>query len=101
MRTTVQFMVVAVIGLGSSTAAVAREALLSDDSIRTRMIHDSVAAYSGNCPCPYSTKRNGRRCGGNSAYSRPGGQSPLCYPQDITPAMIDRYRKSHSPPAAR
>jgi hypothetical protein len=24
--------------------------------------------------------RNGRACGGRSAYSRPGGAAPLCYP---------------------
>nr|WP_312795593.1 SOS response-associated peptidase family protein [Tianweitania sp.] len=23
--------------------------------------------------------RNGRRCGGRSAYNRPGGRSPVCY----------------------
>lgn len=37
------------------------------------------AAYRGRCDCPYDRMRNGRRCGGNSAYSRPGGRSPICY----------------------
>lgn len=36
-------------------------------------------AYVGRCDCPYDLMRNGRRCGGNSAYSRPGGRSPVCY----------------------
>lgn len=66
---------------------------LTDDEIRKLLIQRSIAAYSGNCPCPYSVMRNGRRCGGNSAYSKPGGASPLCYPTDVTAAMIDRYRK--------
>lgn len=35
--------------------------------------------YVGVCDCPYDRMRNGRRCGGNSAYSRPGGRSPVCY----------------------
>lgn len=35
--------------------------------------------YVGTCDCPYDRMRNGRRCGGNSAYSRPGGRSPICY----------------------
>jgi uncharacterized protein YraI len=35
--------------------------------------------YVGTCDCPYDQMRNGRRCGGNSAYSRPGGRSPACY----------------------
>jgi len=38
--------------------------------------------------------RNGRRCGGNSAYSKPGGASPLCYARDVTDEMVERYRKS-------
>lgn len=35
--------------------------------------------YVGRCDCPYDMMRNGRRCGGNSAYSRPGGRNPVCY----------------------
>ena len=35
--------------------------------------------YVGTCDCPYDMMRNGRRCGGNSAYSRPGGRNPACY----------------------
>lgn len=35
--------------------------------------------YIGTCDCPYDRMRNGRRCGGNSAYSRPGGRNPICY----------------------
>lgn len=33
----------------------------------------------GRCDCPYDLMRNGRLCGGRSAYSRPGGRSPICY----------------------
>lgn len=39
-------------------------------------------AYVGTCDCPYDRKRNGARCGGTSAYSRPGGRSPVCYVGD-------------------
>ncbi|MDM7850171.1 SH3 domain-containing protein [Pseudochrobactrum kiredjianiae] len=35
--------------------------------------------YVGTCDCPYDLMRNGRRCGGRSAYSRPGGRNPQCY----------------------
>ncbi|MBA8862481.1 hypothetical protein FHW19_004227 [Ochrobactrum anthropi] len=35
--------------------------------------------YIGTCDCPYDVMRNGRSCGGRSAYSRPGGRSPVCY----------------------
>ncbi|MCJ8323301.1 MAG: SH3 domain-containing protein [Rhizobiales bacterium] len=36
-------------------------------------------AYYGTCDCPYDRASNGSRCGGRSAYSRPGGRSPICY----------------------
>ncbi|MGC0053689.1 SH3 domain-containing protein [Brucella pituitosa] len=35
--------------------------------------------YVGTCDCPYDLMQNGRLCGGRSAYSRPGGRSPVCY----------------------
>ena len=56
---------------------------------------DSIAAYqtSGRpCACPYNSARNGSACGGRSAYSRPGGAAPLCYPQDVTGAMVAAWR---------
>jgi hypothetical protein len=40
------------------------------------------AAVSGSCDCPYDTDRRGRSCGARSAYSRPGGSSPVCYVSD-------------------
>ena len=45
------------------------------------------------CACPDDSMRNGRACGARSAYSRPGGASPLCYPSDVTAAMIEAYRQ--------
>lgn len=66
---------------------------LSDTEIRDLLIRESIATYPGNCPCPYSVNRAGRRCGATSAYSKPGGYSPLCYPTDVTQDMIDRFRR--------
>jgi hypothetical protein len=34
-----------------------------------------------------------RACGSRSVLSRPGGAAPLCYPTDVTPAMIESYRQ--------
>jgi hypothetical protein len=68
----------------------------SDADARQAIIRESIASYPGNCPCPYNTDRAGRSCGRRSAYSRPGGYSPICYDTDVTPAMIDEYRRSHS-----
>jgi hypothetical protein len=36
-------------------------------------------AYTGRCDCPYDRMRNGRRCGGNSAWSKPGGRQSVCF----------------------
>lgn len=67
---------------------------LTDAQIRQILIDESIAAYPGNCPCPYSTMSNGRKCGRRSAYSKPGGESPLCYPKDVTDEMVAGYREA-------
>jgi hypothetical protein len=64
----------------------------TDAQIRQRLIRQSIAAYGGSCACPYNVDRGGRRCGGRSAWSRPGGAAPLCYARDVTPAMIRASR---------
>ena len=56
----------------------------SDAEIRAFLVEQSIASYSGSCPCPFSTDRAGRRCGARSAWSRPGGASPRCYPADVS-----------------
>lgn len=74
-------------------AAVAER--VSDDEVRQRIIAESIANYSGSCACPYNRARGGSRCGERSAYSRPGGASPLCYPQDVSDGLVKRYRQRH------
>lgn len=66
---------------------------LTDGQVAQRLIADSIANYPGNCPCPYNRARNGSACGRRSAYSKPGGYSPLCYQSDVTPQMIQEYRR--------
>lgn len=78
----------ALLGNGSALA-------LSDNAVRQAIIHESLATYPGNCPCPYNTDRAGRSCGRRSAYSRPGGYAPICYESQVTPQMITDYRRSH------
>jgi len=67
----------------------------SDAQVKQQIIRQSIAAYPGPCPCPYSVMRNGRSCGGRSAYSRPGGAAPICYPADIGQAEVAAWRDSH------
>lgn len=68
------------------------EPVIPDLEIARLLVRMSQAGYSGNCPCPWNTDRAGRRCGARSAYSRPGGRSPLCSETDVTPYMIAAYR---------
>ena len=64
---------------------------LSTEQIKQQIIKESISSYPGNCPCPYNKDRAGRNCGRRSAYNRAGGYSPVCYPNDITPAMIKEF----------
>ncbi len=66
--------------------------VLSDAAIVARLIALDAAAYSGNCRCPENRDRAGRRCGARSAYSKPGGWSPLCYPGDVSRKAIADFR---------
>ncbi|MBX9801648.1 MAG: hypothetical protein K2Y04_02665 [Caulobacteraceae bacterium] len=68
---------------------------ISDAQVRQAIIRQSIASYSGSCPCPYSTARNGSNCGGRSAYSRPGGEAPICYASDVSAAQVTVYRRSN------
>jgi hypothetical protein len=77
----------------ATAAAETKQPKLTDAQIRRILISESRAAYDGNCPCPYDTDRAGRRCGKRSAYSREGGEAPLCFDHDVTKEMIAEYRK--------
>lgn len=76
-----------------AAAQSSKSAQKSDAEIKQEIIALSIAGYSGSCPCPYNTDRGGRRCGARSAYSRKGGAAPLCYPDDVTPAMVKAHRQ--------
>jgi hypothetical protein len=70
----------------------------TDAEVRKAIIQQSIAAYNATghpCACPYQSDRAGRSCGGRSAYSRPGGASPLCYSQDVTDRMVADWRRTH------
>jgi len=59
---------------------------LSKTEIADKIIDQSVSSYKrshGNCPCPFSRAKNGSKCGKRSAWSKPGGQEPICYRKDV------------------
>lgn len=84
------------IAIFSAPRLAAQTQAPTDEEIKEILIRESIARYSGSCPCPYNRDRAGRRCGKRSAYSRPGGASPICYPNDVSPAMIERYKTRNS-----
>jgi hypothetical protein len=85
-------IIAAAAAFAAALSIAAPAAAQTDGQIRQRLIRQSIAAYSGSCPCPYSRDRAGRSCGGRSAYSRPGGAAPLCFARDVTPTMIRAAR---------
>lgn len=87
-----KFAILAFTGLSLATATQPAFARQSDAQIKRHIIEESISDYSGSCPCPYNVDRAGRRCGGRSAYSRPGGYSPKCYPSDVSSAEVATYR---------
>ena len=83
------------------TQSTTKEAL-TDAAIIALIIAGSIAIYKATgrpCACPSDTMKNGRACGGNSAYMRPGGARPLCFAKDVTLEMIKAYRATKAIPA--
>lgn len=70
--------------------------MVATSVIVARLLAESRASYPGNCACPDDVDKRGHRCGARSAYSRPGGYAPLCYPRDVTAEMIAEYRKTQT-----
>lgn len=73
-------------------------------AIIAALIAASVAAYLAMgrpCACPYSSMRNGGSCGNRSAWSKPGGFKPLCYPTDITDVIFANWLKDKKLPPLR
>jgi hypothetical protein len=72
------------------------EAVLTAAAVAAIIVQASRDQYHAGgrpCACPDDSMRNGRACGGRSAYSRPGGAAPLCYSSDVPAAMIESYRQ--------
>jgi hypothetical protein len=88
-RIALVFAVVSVLALSTAWTQTRK----TDAQIKQDIIAASIAEYRGSCPCPYNRDRARRSCGKRSAYSRPGGATPLCYEKDVSQKMVDDYRK--------
>lgn len=87
----VLFVVVGLLPLQESLARTP----LNDAQIKQKIIAESIAAWPGNCACPFNVARNGSHCGKRSAWSRPGGYSPICYADEVSAQMIETWREKH------
>jgi hypothetical protein len=89
-------MMLAVVTSTDVWAQSPKSGALSDADVVALIVKQSRDDYyrTGHpCACPDDHMRNGNRCGAVSAYIRPGGAHPLCSAADVTPDMIDQYRR--------
>jgi hypothetical protein len=78
------------IGVGP-TAAQTFNCQIPVPTLKDRLIAESIARYPGNCACPYNRDARGRSCGKRSAWNKPDGYSPLCFPEDVTADMVREF----------
>jgi len=80
----------------ASPSSRAAQGTLTDAQIAAHIVTQSRANYHASgrpCACPDDLASNGSRCGQRSAYSRPGGAEPYCYPSDVPRSAIEAYRR--------
>jgi hypothetical protein len=68
---------------------------LSEAAIAAAIVEGSRQSYYATgrpCACPEDRTASGRKCGGNSAYSRAGGAHVFCYPSDVPASLIEKRR---------
>jgi len=68
---------------------------LSDDRVRQAIMRESQAHYPSRCVCRYQTQDSNRRsCKGRHEVIKTK-PVPLCYPAQISEAMIRKWRQRH------
>lgn len=87
--------VATLLALGFVCLPATAKSSVSDDQVKQAIIDESIADYPGVCACPYNSARNGSSCGRRSAWSKPGGYSPICYKKEVTQDMIKDWRERH------
>lgn len=88
--------VVLTLSLTIATPSFAKKPGLSVEQVKQLIIEESISEYPGPCACPFNRASNGSKCGKRSAWSKPGGYSPVCYKDEVTKEMVDDWRKRNS-----
>lgn len=79
----------------SVNTLVAKISIFSVQQVKNFFILEFVSHYPGNYSCPYSSARKGSRCGGRSAWSRAGGDAPICFESEVSKEMNRTWRSQH------
>ena len=69
------FVCIVTLAVAFGQSSKTDKAQKTDAQIKQEIIKQSLASYTGSCPCPYNVDRAGRMCGRRSAYSKSGGAS--------------------------
>lgn len=75
----------------AAAPAVARAPASTDDAAKAAVVKRCAEIYhsSGHpCACPSDPMRNGGACAHRSAHDRPGGASPVCSADEVTPELL-------------
>ena len=67
----------------------------TDNAIKDQIIRECRDLYhrtTDPCACPHDRAKDGRSCRGHSAYELPGGATPFCFRNDVSPSDIARNR---------
>ena len=91
----VRLAVIALVLLVSTQAMMARsleqERPASNGTAAEAVVKRCADIYhsSGHpCACPSDSMRNGQACGHRSAHDKPGGASPVCSVEEVTPDLL-------------
>jgi hypothetical protein len=68
---------------------------MTDEQVREVFVRESVASYSGQCPCPYSNDAKGDPCGARSAWSKSGGKKLICFTHEVSDQQVREFRQRH------
>lgn len=94
LRSCRYFLLILLAGMGTSAADQTAD-IMPDSEVKKEIIEESMEAYAGSCPCPYSRTKKGALCGKRSAWSKAGGESPICYAEEVTAQMVQQWRERH------
>jgi len=79
--------------MSSDPERIIEEPTIEEQTVASSIIISEKNSYrAGSCPCPYSVKEDGDKCGEESKWSESKGQTPACYITDVTKERYVTYK---------